>query len=204
MKCDISEERLALYVGGELNAAEADALHEHLQVCNTCAAVSEALREFQGTVKALRADSVSPIAMSRLHREIMNQVVEQKRSPEWWRQLERTLFLGVRWKYALAGIAGVIAIGSLAILSQQEPQPVGSVATERTQTAGLLVPDEFRSTTAPAEPPPSPIVRKKPMAARRPQPATPEELPRQIMVKLFTDDPHIVIYWSIDGNGETQ
>jgi hypothetical protein len=34
-----------------------------------------------------------------------------------------------------------------------------------------------------------------------PQPPTSEEPPKEIMVKLLTDDPNVVIYWLVDQNG---
>ena len=60
--------------------------------------------------------------------------------------------------------------------------------------------------TAPPVPAPVPvkqIVRREPAPEPTPEEVVAEE-PREVLVKLYTDDPNVIIYWLVDQNGGSE
>jgi hypothetical protein len=202
MNCDFSDEVLALFIGGELSGVTAERVTLHLETCAACRGVAAALEESQQSINALRLDSVNSTILANLHQQVMDRLAVQKRPPGWWLVAERSLFAGFRWKYAFAGASGLIVVLVLAQAFYKSHGNAGPVPPPHSTSIALVSPEETIHST-PADEPFVPQIQHKVQHTRiskrkSSSPATPKEQPRQIMVKLFTDDPSVVIYWSID------
>jgi len=208
MTCRYSEEYLALYVEGELSQSELQAVERHVESCIDCSGIATALRESQKAIKLLRSESVNSGVLSHVHQQVMDQLGEPC-SRAWWIEVERILFAGFRWKYALAGFAGLFLIGAIALgVLLQLRMPSEKAVLEHhvstpVQSAEIVTPSVSRSLPVSEVrlPSTSRVVR---IREATPKAAKPEAPPVTTMVKLYTDDPNIVIYWALDGNGETK
>jgi anti-sigma factor RsiW len=206
MKCDYSENDLALYAEGDLADAKIRELDSHLVSCGRCREVVEDLRETQAIFKGLKRDTVSGDALARVRIALLEQVESAK--PSWG-----------RWVYALAGAAFAVAVvAGLVSLHPWEKHQVQQAIKNDPLPPSLVRPaykeDAERSDTVsrPVD------VRASISAATRAgrlrsvknireeidsveAPAQSPQPPKSMMVKLFTDDPNVVIYWVIDQNG---
>jgi anti-sigma factor RsiW len=208
MSCGNSEERLALWMDSnevDLSVAEIRERDRHLPSCAFCREGIAKLRESQLFVKTLRADSVSSAVVIQVHAQVMDRVSELKRPPAWVIQVERSLLFGMRWKYALAGFGSLVLVGSVALGIFWKVQWHEQTKTQTPPVSASLVaevPDSIvvnppAGNTAKV----APVRRVKHTPKKEPAPVDaliPGEPPQKIMVKLFTDDPSVVIYWSLD------
>jgi anti-sigma factor RsiW len=208
MSCGYSEERLALWMDSsesDLSVAEVRERDRHLASCAACREAIAKLRESQLFVKTLRADSVNAAVMAQVHAHVMDRVSELKRPPAWIIQVERSLLFGMRRKYALAGfgslvLAGFVVLGIFWKAPMHErtempiPTTLSSLAAEGSDPVVVNSTAVDGATAAP-------VVRAKHTPGKKRVPvdaSIPGEPPQKIMVKLFTDDPSVVIYWSLD------
>jgi len=207
MSCGYSEERLALWIDSsemDLSITEIRERDRHLASCVACREVIAKLRESQSIVKTLRADSVNSAVLVQVHAQVMDRVSELKRPPAWVIQVERSLLFGIRRKYALAGFGSFVLVSCLALgtflnvqrreLTKTEVPPVPASVAE--------VPDSIVVNPPAGNVAKAPTIRrvrrttkKEPVLADAELPA---EHPQRVMVKLLSDDPSVVIYWSLD------
>ena len=124
----------------------------------------------------------------------------------WGRKFERWLFQGARWGYAAAGLA-FVAVVCLSMWYAREPIPapvLPPVARAVDVSPPVLevpkAPELVPARTVPKNMKTRTHENAKPVAAK-PVAAKPVEETKQIVVKLLTDDPNIVIYWLLDQNG---
>jgi anti-sigma factor RsiW len=206
MKHCYSEEQIALYVENDLDPRACLELEAHLQQCADCGGLAKELRQSQAILKSLREESVAPAALSEVRQRVLSGI-----ESTWMTRIERLLFGGLRGRYAIAGVALVtILSGSLWYSRQSSEVPAPAIA---------VVDDgsDMNPSPLPAAPPPQeiqtpakpPVVKTTSIRALRPRvtppPETqPEAEPKQVMVKLLTDDPNIVIYWLLEQNGGEQ
>jgi hypothetical protein len=184
----------------DLSIAEIRERDLHLASCAVCREGIAKLRESQLLVKTLRADSMNSAVLFQVHAQVMDRVSELKRPPAWMIQVERSLLFGMQRKYALVGFGSFLLVGCLVLgifwkgqmheqtTAQIPPVPVPFVAP-------------ISDTVVMNTPPPAPVRRAKhtPKKERGPVDASISgEPPQKIMVKLLTDDPSVVIYWSLD------
>jgi hypothetical protein len=202
-----NEKLLALYVEGDLADSQAARMSDHLLECAGCREIVDELTESQSAFKALRSEVAPDSAHAIVRDRVMQQAVLRK-STGWMLRLER-LFFGARWKYAVCGLA-LAALVSGTVVWQfyplpappQPPQPVLPVANNAPEPAPRIETNK----AAPARPsPPRPPKRT---VAPKPDPepalAQMDEAPRQMMVKMLTNDPNIVIYWLLDEKGGSE
>jgi anti-sigma factor RsiW len=199
MKAHYPEERLALYIEGDLPAREQDEFDAHILGCATCRRKTEELRSNQLLIKSLRGDSVSTSVLLRVRENVLSQMSRTERAPGWRRSIERKLFTGNRLRYAFASAVLIAIAGgslaSLALLRSSGPAPiprsVAVVPVPGPRAPGSVVP----------ETPKKPATRRREVRQPVAKPAVAEQ---PVMVNLFTDDPNIVIYWFIDGKVDTE
>jgi len=203
-KCGFSEERLALFVEDDVAPAERGEIETHLAQCAECREFAAELQESQTIFKSIREDIVTPLALTEVRGRVLAGI-----ESSWMLRLERLLFAGLRWRYALAGLVFVLMVSALyQRLSPPDtggvPEPTSHQAREGRSVA--TPPPALTSPAAPDKAPTQPPLlsqegNKRPRM-RKPQPAPavaqPAKEPRQVLVKLLTDDPNIVIYWLID------
>ncbi|HEY2379940.1 MAG TPA: zf-HC2 domain-containing protein [Terriglobia bacterium] len=185
MTCRHSENELALYVEGDLPPAKADQVDVHLHSCPVCRQFVDELRETQSTFKSIRQETVSPQALAHLRTRVLGQVAAQNRRPGWG-----------RWVYALAGVAFVVVVVAGAL--SRYDRPVAKVQAVAVSPPAVLQPSvALHAEVVADKQPPKPHLRR----SHRPPETKAAEPPKEIMVKLLTEDPNVVIYWLVDQNG---
>jgi len=191
MNCIYSENDIALFVEGDLASEKAGEVQEHLEFCAACSALVADLQQSQTAFKSLRQDTVSAAALSSVRARVLSEIRESRVKPAWGRWIYATAYAT-----AAAMFAAVIGLG---IASQMRTPSLPQV-----QQVVLPVPPNIKEVGTPLlagkashdEVVPARPVRRS-VAAR----VTASSAPKQTVVKLFTDDPNIVIYWLIDQTG---
>jgi anti-sigma factor RsiW len=208
MSCGYSEERIALWIDSsemDLSITEIRERDRHLASCVACREVILKLRESQSIVKTLRADSVNSAVLVQVHAHVMDRVSELKRPPAWVIQVERSLLFGMRRNYALAGFGSFVLAGCLALGIFWNAQRHEQTKSEVPPVPASLLSDMPDSIVV--NPPAANVAKAAPVRRVTHTPkkeplsvdaSIPVEPPQKIMVKLFTDDPSVVIYWSLD------
>ena len=222
MKCKYSEQDSALYVEGDLIESSARDFEAHLMECEGCLRLVDELRESQSLFKSLRQETASGAALTQVRSRVLAEVTGVNSKTAWGRKVERLLWLGLRRGYALAGVGLVILLGIGLWYGSRIPKdsveidplpPMADVPLTRgtidnpvlqvgEKVAKAIVPlpegDSVRGKQRTQG-----VVRAVIPKQEVPEPdpaATPAE-PKQLVVKLLTDDPNIVIYWLVDQNG---
>jgi anti-sigma factor RsiW len=207
MKCKFSENDIALYVGGDVEGPQAFEIETHLIACEACRELAAELRESQLGLQSLRQETVSTAALSAVRTRVLAEI-DARTSRRIW----------ARWVYAVAGGVFLIAItvgivrhipsireGRVAAPSSRSSLPLNAAAEVDRSTSD----DRSLEPTGPAAPakvslPQSLTGRSHPsLAKERNHAPTTLEPPRPVMVKLFTDDPNVVIYWIVEQTGGT-
>jgi hypothetical protein len=201
MRCKISENEIALYVEGDLEQDRGRQVEFHFQTCIHCRRLAEELRDSQAVFKTLKQETVSPAALASVRTGIftrINGVVK--------------LGWGRRWIYAATGFAVTMAMGVALALHMRTPKP--AVIDGPDQPPVLAV-----SASSPVSLDPSPSLKSDRLALKRGAHGQRHkaitqitaikdihntEPEKQIVVKLLTDDPNVVIYWLVDEkNGDS-
>src|SRR5262245_57624204 len=118
MKCGYSEELIALYLEGDLPDFRALQVEQHLGTCRSCRETAADLQESLALFKGLRRYGVQASDLSDVRQRVRNEVKSVETSPGLALQIERAMFIGLRRKYALAGLAAagiVFILGGAAI-----------------------------------------------------------------------------------------
>jgi len=86
MTCARWEQRLALWVEGDLPAREATGVERHLEACAGCREARAALEQSQSALKELAAEPLDVMALAEVRERVMAAVPEQqpRRAVAWW------------------------------------------------------------------------------------------------------------------------
>jgi hypothetical protein len=208
-------ETLALYVGRDLPPGPDARLGAHLAACDACRLEVGALEAARTELRLLRAEGVDP-ASTRRTREGILAGIEAPESLGWAIRAERFVMGHGHRRQAAAGL-GLLLLAGLGWGNLPHPEspatPVASVesfpeaAPPRTPVPRTAAPAP--EATGPARPEPARIVAAVPDLAAPTGSARPEALPadlpeaprEQMLMKLVTDDPDIIIYWVLDDHG---
>jgi anti-sigma factor RsiW len=184
MNCTHWEERIALYAGGDLPAAEAAEVERHLGDCPGCQVFASGLKESLHLLQGIHQEEIAPAHFAAVRARVIAELEGSLRP--WWRKA---------WVYGLAAAAAAALILMLAWHPAAPMQP-------RRMAVQAPPPQQIEVT------PPAPVVPRVTKAhhvrRRRTQPpaALPAEPGPPIVVKLLTNDPDVVIYWITDNSGE--
>jgi anti-sigma factor RsiW len=203
-KC-VSEELLALYIEGDLPQVQAALIANHIDACDVCSVFAAELRESQAVLKSIQAEPVTAAALASVRTGVFREVERVEKSFVWLR-LERLLWSGFRRRYALAGFA-IAMITAAVVWHSSRPSQIHTeqITAEPVQVAAAVAEDAPSVVAAPPK-----VVHRGINRTRRAKPNPPTEStlpdlpagePKQIVVKIVTDDPNIVIYWLLDGPG---
>jgi hypothetical protein len=225
MKCRYSENDIALFVEGDLESAKAAELEIHIVTCKVCRDVEADVRESQTVLKSLRQEMVSSAALSFVRTRVLEQVSQTRFRPLWGRWIYALagamlvvvvsasviLHSGKTTKTPLLGEGGVAAP------SNNIPVPLngvdGVVRSRRTTLDGFALSGSRGLRPLPSTP--AKVASRHSLDRRShhsfskegkfviAEPA-PSDTPQEVVVKLLTDDPNVVIYWLVDQkNGGT-
>ncbi|HYR86400.1 MAG TPA: hypothetical protein VE422_20100 [Terriglobia bacterium] len=195
MSCRYSEKDIALFVEGDLPPLRRREVEVHFGECETCSGIAEELRESQAMLRTLRQDTVGSAALASVRERVLIQLgsIDSSGAPvgQMMRKLERWIYAGFRPRYALTGVVlgAVVSAGVWYALNWPVKAPeivrwaVRPPVVDVISTPGMKV----SKTTK--------IRRHKKLDV---QPKVVTEESRQVAIKLFTDDPNIVIYWLVD------
>lgn len=180
MNCAGYEALIALYVENDLTEEETRQVERHLDACEGCREFAAGLRESQAAFKALRLETVDEAEYVEIRAKVRTEILKPRRTPVWRR-------------YAVAAAAGLALVAGW----MWRMQPRGIVETPAAIVA--------KAPSAPlervqAQVEPKIRARRMRHVARRLK-AKPAFKSEPLLVKMFTDDPDVVIYWLVDQNG---
>jgi anti-sigma factor RsiW len=172
------EQLVALYVEGDLSAAECNRVEAHLRECSSCWDLAEDLKESQDVFKSIRQDVPDAAALSAVRERVLSEVTGARRMP-WF----------ARWVFASVALA-MVGIGAWRLATPQAvigpPEPLRRIVVPPA-VAELAVA-------------PSGKAEVKRVRASRPT-QKPDET-KQVTLTFVTDDPDIIIYWLVDEKGD--
>jgi anti-sigma factor RsiW len=188
MNCGDWEERIALYAGGDLPAAEASGVERHVAECAGCQLLLSGLRESLELLRETHAEPVEAAHYAAVRARVLSEL-ERGRRP-WWRQA---------WVYAMVVAAMVVSVAvwprapkRIAVVNPPMASPVPPVPSVAQIKLGTV----SERPALPRHRRPSPKSAVEVIAVKVEKPAEP------LVVKLLTDDPDVIIYWITDTKGE--
>jgi len=188
MTCHYFEKDIALFVEGDLPSLRLAEVEAHLRGCETCREFADELRESQALLQGLRQDMVSSAALAGVRERVLGQLRSMDSSGVRTR-LERWIYAGFRPRYALTSVVLGVMV-SAGIWSAMRPVKPPDIVR------AVVPPPVVDVPSTPAKVVPARAVRKTTKAQRH------KEVDAQLkVIKLFTDDPNIVIYWLVDQKG---
>ena len=173
MNCREWEERVALYAGGDLDGGNAAAVERHLGECPGCQMFASGLAESLACVRSAHAEEIAPAHYTTLRARVMAAVERDRRG---WRWV---------WIYAATAVAAALLV-AFGLRIRVAELPAVAIRTAP-PPAGWEV---RRPTAAPQQ---SAVMRHRPMPRRSDE---------QVLMKIETDDPDIVIFWISETKGE--
>jgi len=198
MNCKDWNPHIALYVGGEIEAEMVDRIERHLAECEGCRGFAQELQQCQAEFRQLRNEPLEVTSLDRVRANVLSRVrtLEERRT---W--LDR---FGFRWRFAALGCAALVVLSLFGWRLATRVVPVHPLIDV------VEAPPMARS-VEPA--PPDPVA--VPKAKRRVRSAVPTEAPKvevvaaavepppkpDTVIRIFTDDPSIVIYWLVEDKG---
>jgi anti-sigma factor RsiW len=198
MKCTHSPEELASYAGGDLSREDRVRLDRHLDDCADCRAELTLLRDTVSEVRSLRDDIVARECLLGLRDRVRTEIAARP-WPGWAVALERLALAGFRSPWTVAGAVGLVAVGAFSLWLalppdvEVEPAPVAALV-EAPPIPEVTVPDPLPEPERAAALEPEDSVPAEPSTAASPDAGA----DRQVLVKLLTDNPNVVIYWVVE------
>jgi anti-sigma factor RsiW len=177
VSCADYETLIALYVENDLTEQEMSRVESHVETCAACSEFVAAMRESQAVLKALRLDRVDDADLAEIRASVMSEV-SSRRKPIAWPKLAIAAALvvtcAVAWMWRMRPDVAVVVPSRAAVTVP--PAPMTLVHTPlRTKHHPVRAARHARS---------APVFKSEPL-----------------VVKMFTDDPQVVIYWLVDQNG---
>jgi anti-sigma factor RsiW len=175
MNCQAFEPWIALYVEGDLPVADTPLVEEHIAVCADCRELLRDLRESQAVVKELAAEAVDGALLTAVRAGVMEGTGNRRR---------------LVWPWVATATAA-LALLALFLTPSRRPAP------EPRPVAVAHTPPKVEAAVSRADPP---ARRRRPR--RRAVSVGPPAPQPQLVVKMLTDDPDIVIIWLVDQTGD--
>jgi anti-sigma factor RsiW len=180
MNCTQWEERLSLYIGGDLSSHDAAEVERHLAECAGCQLFASGLRSALNLLSDAHEEAPAPAHFAAVRARVLEQL-----------ERERTPFWRPRWIYGLAAALAMLLI-AVAV------RPARRIASPRPPEVAVARPIEQPLPEAP------PVTPRRPTHARRNPPAQKPAASETVTVRLVTDNPDVVLYWISESKGETK
>jgi anti-sigma factor RsiW len=209
LNCKFSEESLALYVEGDLSAVQAGKVEHHLGACARCREITTELRDSLDLFKTFRGYGIDASEITDMHRRVRREIQSaEKGSPGLVLQLERAFYAGLRRKWVIAG-SGAVVCALMAVSMWSFIYKIGGPLATSPRVSEVTRPPEM---VLPVTPPAAAITGQSVTSMPRPNRPIKRHIdrsaektqPSEILVKVFTDDPNIVIYWFLEQKGEME
>ncbi len=179
MNCSQWEERIALYAGGDLGAGESAAVEQHVTECAGCDEFLSGLKLTVQFLNETKSDQVEASHFTVLRARVLAQL-RQERRPFWRRAWA--------WAPLIAAVACLV-VAAFWYTTAPAPPPVRH----------LTAPPVAAVLPVPAPVPGPPVARERQPRKVRVREARPAE---QVMVRVLTKDPDVVIYWIAETRGD--
>jgi Putative zinc-finger len=112
MNCKSFEERIALYVGGDLPAEKTREIEEHLTACPECHNLAGQLKHGLGRLNEMRDEPLDEAVLRGIRNQVLSQISSKSKSRFVWNGLR--VSPGWNWNYAALAVL-VVAILTLAL-----------------------------------------------------------------------------------------
>jgi anti-sigma factor RsiW len=183
MSCEKFEQLIALYVEGDLPETEAHVVARHLDECASCREFAAGIEETQAALKDLRLEHVGGAVFAEVREQVLREIPAIGSARLWPKfaiaaALAAALMAGLLWR--VLAPAQPVQLQAAAPLVPAAP-PAVEVAARRTPVHHR---GGARSARVAHRVKPAPVFKSEPL-----------------VVKMLTDDPHVVIYWLVDQNG---
>jgi hypothetical protein len=223
MSCGGMEQAVVLYAGGDLagvgDASAVAELERHLAGCAACRDEVEAQRRLLEELHEAHAEPIAAADYAAVRARVLAEL-ESRRVP-WWGRLVagwRHWPIGNRpqvgnlphWVWGLAG-AAALAVALLFVVRTPAPPPAGSGLSLHAPAP----PQGGADVSLPALEPPRVAAHRRGPGRLKPAPPTPVEVApaepasqgesaaaEPLVIKLYTNDPNVVIYWIAESKGE--
>ncbi len=192
MSCRCYERWIALFVEGDLPPRKSRRLEEHLASCERCGELLHGLEESQASVKALAEVALPSSVLQEMRQAVREGIDAGAEAPR----------SNPGWIWALAGSVAVLVLGLVIFFRAEAPEPERAAEVDPVETAPVTPPEVEPSPPVEVErsPEPEPVpVPKTRVADAEPAPAKPTG--EDMVVRIMTDNPDVVIYWLIEQNG---
>jgi hypothetical protein len=220
MKEHIGEETLALLAGGDLTPEEMQAATVHVARCSSCSAMLENYRSGRRALVIFRDAGVNEDDFTHIRRSVMECLPGKARHPSGifpWPQLSP-----LQYGILAAVLLVALTIGIQMSNQTSEPQSSEKVAQKEVPPIKSIPPSpgagmvpNSAPVAAEASAPPSvaqtrglnqvrPIATVQPAAGDGVEPKTPPSqatLPDDVVMKLETSDPNVIIIWLASTKG---
>jgi hypothetical protein len=172
MNCGEWEERIALYVGGDLAGPAAAEAARHLGECAGCQVFASGLR---ATLETLREGHREEIPQAH-YAAVRARVLAELRPRIRW-----------GWVWGVAAAIGVVAAVGVERQLRVPELPAVALRTPGAPAAGYAVPV---------------VAVARPARVHKAAPARPSQPGEELVVKIETADPDVVIYWITETKGD--
>jgi anti-sigma factor RsiW len=197
MNCRDWEERIALDAGGDLPPDDVVDLDRHLAGCAACRETAASYGQGLALLREAHAEPIPEAHYAAVRARVLAKL--EGRQPA-WRRL---------WAYGLATAAVAVVVATLWLRPVSRPVPPPEVAVVRppvpvgqaSRPAFLLsggAVSKKRLRKAGQEARPTSLAQS---LVAQPNPSEPQPA-EALVVKLFTDDPSVIIYWIADKTGD--
>ena len=186
MNCGNWEERIALYLGGDLDAAESAEVERHLGECVGCQVFASGMKDTLAFLRDVHREEIAPAHFTAMRTRVLERL-EGRRKRTW--------------------VCGLVAAAALAVVLAVTLTPRGTRTPQHTAVvtpAPPSAPPRVETPIVHAEVAKRPRRRPHvPVALARTSPKVPAATPAEpLMVKMETSDPNVIIYWQVDSRGE--
>lgn len=211
MSCSRRHRKIALYAGGDLDAADARRVEEHIAGCAPCRDLVESLAADRTTLAQLDARGSVDVELGSIRGVVAGEIGTR-------RPVSTPFFSAPRPVLAGAVAVAVVAASAVVVLRTQFAGP--QIAEDTSQGGGKVVgaPPEGPGVESPRADLPTPGVPAEVTPIQRPEPrhrivraeqpsvlptvSSPSIPPEPMVMKILTDDPEVVIYWIVEAKGE--
>jgi anti-sigma factor RsiW len=188
MNCKECEDRLALYLGGDLPRDEAALVERHFGECPGCQVFASGLKEAQALLQESHREPLAAAHFAAVRARVLAEL-ERERRPFWKRG----------WVFGFAAVAAALLVIASALLPQARSRLAPVTKVQPSVVAREHLPAQVESATKQGDEG-VPSGSGGPPHKRRVRPRVVVGEP--VLIKVVSDNPDVVIYWIADTRGD--